>query len=264
MVFGRDSSENLSPFLAYLAGHYQDGERIPSLSAISQELGISQAALREQLEVARALGLVEVRPKTGMRKLPYTFTPAVMKSLRYAMAIDEANFQAFAELRNQVEAAFWFQAVDCLTLEDHKALTCLIQRAEEKLKGSPVQIPHSEHRELHLTIYGRLNNPFVSGILESYWELYEAVGLALYTDYSYLQTVWGYHRKMVEMICAGDLKGGYQALVDHADLLHLRTHIGMPVDAASASSMETAPEPGSNQRQSTTTPTESTSRQKFE
>jgi DNA-binding FadR family transcriptional regulator len=260
----RDASENLSPFLSYLAGHFQDGERLPPLSAISQELGISQAALREQLEVARALGVVEVRPKTGIRKLPYTFTPAVLKSLRFAMAEDANNFGAFAELRNQVEAAFWFQAVERLTVEDHDALNCLIKRAEEKLNGRPVQIPHSEHRELHLTIYRRLNNPFVSGILESYWELYEAVGLALYTDYSYLQTVWGYHRKMVEMICAGDLKGGYQALVDHADLLHLRTQIGMPIENATATTMESALKPDSNQRQFTTVPTESASRQKFE
>ena len=74
-------------------------ERIPALTEISQELGISHAALREQLEVARAFGLVEVRPKTGIRRHPYTFAPAVIRSMQYAMAVDDEHFIALAELR---------------------------------------------------------------------------------------------------------------------------------------------------------------------
>ncbi len=99
----------------------------------------------------------------------------------------------------------------------------LIDRAEEKLKGNPIQIPHAEHRELHLSIYRRLNNPFVIGILEAYWEAYEAVGLNLYADLTYLQTVWAYHRRMVEAISTGNASEGYHALVEHTDLLMQRS-----------------------------------------
>jgi DNA-binding GntR family transcriptional regulator len=55
-----------------------------------------------------------------------------------------------------------------LTLADQAELQALIQRAFEKLDGHPIQIPHSEHRQLHLTIYSRLNNPFVNGVLEAF------------------------------------------------------------------------------------------------
>lgn len=219
----RDYPERLSPFLDYLATHFQDGERIPALAEISQELGISQAALREQLEVARAFGVVEVRPKTGIRRQPYTFAPAMICSMQYAMAVDEEHFFALAELRNRVEESFWYEAARKLNHEDHLALQNLIKRADEKLNGIPVQIPHPEHRELHMTIYKRLNNPFVTGILEAYWVIYEAVGLAVYTDYAYLKTVWQYHQKMVEAICSGNLTAGYQALVEHVDLLQQRS-----------------------------------------
>ncbi|NMD31116.1 MAG: GntR family transcriptional regulator, partial [Chloroflexi bacterium] len=53
-----------SEFLKYLARHSQSAEddRLPPLADLSRELGISIASLREQLEVARAMGLVEVRP----------------------------------------------------------------------------------------------------------------------------------------------------------------------------------------------------------
>lgn len=214
---------DLSEFMQYLARERADGDRLPSLVDLSSRLGVSTASLREQLEVARALGLVEVRPKIGIRRLPYTFTPAVLKSLAYAASIDPAfYFAQYADLRMHVEAAYWHKAVNLLNAEDHARLQALISQAFEKLHGEPIQIPHNEHRELHLCIYHRLNNPFVTGILEAYWEAYEAVGLNMYTDIRYLLNVWEYHQKMVDAICSGDSAGGYRALIEHTDLLQQR------------------------------------------
>ncbi len=214
-----------SEFFGFLAAQARDqsqDDRMPSLNNLSDELGVSVARLREQLEVAKSLGLVEVRPRTGIRRLPYRFKPAVWQSLLYAITIEQANFEAFANLRKHVEMAYWHEAVRALVLEDHLALQTLIDSAWEKLNGTPVRIPHSEHRELHLHIYQRLGNPFVTGILEAYWEAYEAVGLSLYADYNYLQEVWSYHRQMVAGITSGDFEAGYRALVEHTDLLHHR------------------------------------------
>ena len=214
-----------SEFLEYMVSLPEDDEkpaRLPSLSSLSEEMDISIARLREQLEVARALGLVEVRPHTGIRRLAYTFFPAVWQSLGYAIQLDRAHFDAFAELRNHLEAAYWHQAVRLLTEQDHRELQRLVASAWDKLRSSQIQIPHSEHRQLHMCIYGRLENPFVLGILEAYWEAYEAVGLNLYSGYEYLQEVWEYHQHMVDAICAGDFEAGYQALIEHTHLLQHR------------------------------------------
>jgi DNA-binding FadR family transcriptional regulator len=211
--------ESLSEFMRYLAAHAQADENLPALSTLSEELRVSVASLREQLEVARALGLVEVRPRTGIRRLPFTFLPAVRQSLGYAMALDPSSFQLFADLRQNIEAAYWHEAVEKLTEEDHTRLKSLMERAWKKLDGRPIQIPHDEHKQFHLTIYGRLNNPIVTGILEAYWESYEAIGLNVFTDYNYLRSVWQYHEKMVNAICSGDFASGYSALVEHTDLL---------------------------------------------
>ncbi len=215
-----------SDFLKYLAS-YSNGDnsnQLPALSALSKELGVSVASLREQLEVAEALGLVEVRPRTGIRRLPYTFFPAVRQSLAYAIDLDRPFFDKFAELRNHVEASFWMPAVKRLIPEDHAELKTLMKQAWEKLHGSPVRIPHREHRILHLLIYRRLDNIFVQGILEAYWEAYEAIGLNLFTDYQYLTEVWTYHQQMVDAIIDGDYDAGYQALVEHKDLLYHRPY----------------------------------------
>jgi DNA-binding FadR family transcriptional regulator len=224
MSRSRDSFDQLSDFLQYLArSTHKECDRLPALADLSQELGIGISGLREQLEVARAFGLVEVKPKTGIRCLPYTFRPAVEKSLAYAISVDQDNFLHYADFRNHVETAFWYEAVSLLTIEDHETLRALVKRAMDKLNRSPIQIPHLEHRELHLTIYRRLDNPFVIGILEAYWHVYEAAGYDVYTDLAYLQKVWHYHEKIVESICAGNYTVGYQAQVEHVDLLLQRS-----------------------------------------
>lgn len=224
MLRERVSQDSISEFLNYLA-HYEDpeGKGLPALTTLSRELGLSVASLREQLEVARALGLVEVRPRTGTRRLPYTFTPAVRQSLNYALALNNAHFQKFSELRNHIESAYWHEAVSLLTREDHQELQDLLARAQEKLQGTPIQIPHKEHRQLHMLIYRRLENPFVIGLLEAYWDAYEAVGLNVFTGgLKYLGEVWDYHAKMIESIVDGEIEAGYQALIQHTDLLYQR------------------------------------------
>lgn len=222
MLHERTSSTYLSEFLHYLAAYEGDRGGLPALAELSRALGISVTALREQLEVARALGLVEVRPRTGMRRRPYTFLPAVRQSLGYALTMDSGYFEAFADLRKHVESAYWYEATKKLTDDDRQELQALIARAWEKLRGEPVQIPHEEHRQLHLLIYRRLANPFVIGLLEAYWEAYEAVGLSVFTSYEYLEEVWQYHTQMVEAIFRGDYEAGFKALIEHTDLIRHR------------------------------------------
>lgn len=218
-----------SEFLQYLASHQSgangesgDNDRLPSLNEMSKELGVSVALLREQLEVAKAIGLVEVRPRTGIRRLPYTFLPAVRQSLSYAVTVSPDLFAAFADLRNHIEAAYWDEAARALTVDDQERLNALMGRAWEKLNSPMAQIPHEEHKLLHLMIFSRLGNPFVLGLLEAYWEAYETVGLNMYTELDYLRQVWTYHQEMVDAICAGDFDRGYQALTEHKDLLFHR------------------------------------------
>lgn len=214
------NAENLSEFLRFLIMQGGDQIRVPALAELSKNLGVSISSLREQLEVARALGFVEVKPKTGIRRLSYSFTPAVRQSLNYAVALDAKAFDEFSDLRKKIEQAYWFEAVGLLTQEDRDELMRLVVSAENKLHGLPHQIPHNEHRELHLLMYRRLENPFVIGILEGYWELYESIGLSMIMDMPYLVNVWLYHRKMVEAILNSDYETGFKVLKDHMQLIY--------------------------------------------
>lgn len=208
-------------FIKYLANG-NGSDRLPSLQELSAEHGVSISVLREQLQVARALGFVEVRPRTGIKRLPYTFAPAVRESLFYAMDRDRAAFDRFSDVRRHLERAYWYEAVERLTDEDVIHLRTLVDRAEEMLQVEPIRVPHAEHRELHLVIYRHLENPFVLGLLEAYWEAYEQVGLSRYTGLAYQVQVWNSHRQIVEAIANKDFERGHQLLNGHFDLIDER------------------------------------------
>jgi len=217
------SYQSMSELLRYLATERRDYDRIPTLVELSRLLGISVSCIREQLEVARSLGIVEVKPKTGIRRIPYEFQSTLRQSLTYALAIDENTFEAFSDLRSKIESGYWYQAVSLLTSDDRNALLKFVERAEEKIHRLPPQMPHLEHRNFHLLIYHRLGNPFVTGILESYWEMYETVGLSIIMDVPYLEIVWNFHRKMAESIQAGDYDQGFEVMQEHLKLIQQRS-----------------------------------------
>ena len=217
-----------SEFLRYLLAHgHQPGERLPSLNEISEETGLSVGKLREQFEVARTLGLVEASPRRGIVRTAYDFLPGVRLSLMVALAIDPKNFDAFSSLRAHLETAYWDEAVTLLTEEDFTQLRALVAAAWEKLSQPRIQIPFQEHRELHLTIFRRLNNPFVVGLLGAYWDAYEAVELNTFADLGYLQAVWTYHDRVVAAICTGEYAEGKRLLIEHMQLLSAR---GAPME----------------------------------
>lgn len=195
------------------------GEPLPTIANIGAEMGVSVGKLREQLEFARHLELVSLRPRVGMRREPFDFMPAVLPSLLFGIATGEATFAQFSELRQTLEANLWHKAVTQLTVEDKAEMRQLVKRAWEKLKGNPVHLPNGEHRDLHLIIFSRLENPFVQGILAAYWEAYEATELTRLADYAYWLTVWEYHERIVEALCQNQFEQGRQLLIEHFTLL---------------------------------------------
>jgi DNA-binding FadR family transcriptional regulator len=216
----------LNPFLQFLADKKnREGCRLPSLSELSKTTQTSIPSLREQLEVARAFGFVDVKPKTGIRKNKYRFTPAVTASLGYAIKEDHGLFDAYADLRKHIEASYFEEAAALLTKEDISQLATIVKEAKQKLTYNPVEIPFFEHRDFHLLMYGRLNNTFVTGLLEAFWQMYEDAGLNRYTDIDYLKRVWNYHEKIVETIRLGEFSNSKKTLLEHMILIQQRPSV---------------------------------------
>jgi DNA-binding FadR family transcriptional regulator len=245
-----------SELIRYLISQeLKPGERLPALTELSKELGVSVGKLREELEVARQLGFVSVRPRLGTRRETFDFQPAVRAGLFFGLASGEATFEQFSALRQTLETSMWCEAVSRLTQADKAHLNELVALAWEKLRGRPVHIPNGEHRQLHLTIFSRLDNPFVRALLAAYWDAYEATELTRFADYQYWLDVWTFHQRIVEAIEAGEVDLGQRLLVEHFQLLptvtihgDLLTKTDATVTIAGASRTVTDERPGSRKR----------------
>ncbi len=214
-----------SDILRYIVSRgLQPGDRVPPLSELSNELNISVSKLREQLEAARVLGVVEVRPRTGIRCLSFDFMPVLRLGLFFSMAMNQSNFDLYSNLRVHVEVAYWHEATALLQPADFDTLRDLVAEAQAKLGGQRITIPHAEHRCFHMGIFARLDNPFVRGVLEAYWEAYEAIELNRYAELAYLEQVWDYHQRIVEAIVAGDIVHSLKIFIEHTQLLRYQAH----------------------------------------
>jgi DNA-binding FadR family transcriptional regulator len=216
-------TEKQKTFLDYLIEFNKDKNReIPSIQEISEDLGISTATLREQMELAKNLGFITAQPRKGVELLPYKFTPAASKSLYYAVNLDYAYFFQYSEVRSHLEKAYFLESVEKLSKEDLKKIQKFVYSAFDKLNGDPVRIPHEEHRSYHLAFYSRQQNIFLTGILEAYWDVYEYMGLNLYTDLEYLKNVWAYHEKIIDLCIEEKIKEAYELLGKHMEFIYER------------------------------------------
>lgn len=227
--------------LNYLAQvSLQPGDRLPTIHELTAEgqLGISTSKVREQLSIARALGLVDVKTKNGMQLRSYDFKPAVLLSLLYALARDESYFDFFVDLRVQLEVAFWDAAYAQLGASHLAAMRDCVAAANEMLINQPIRIPFREHREFHLIMFRDLGNPFVIGLLEAYWETYELVQRHRYHDYDYLRRVWDYHERILEELERGDSEAARHSFIEHTRLLHVPPWRIQELDGANSHAVE--------------------------
>lgn len=205
--------------LSFLALNAKEGKSIPSIAQLSEDLGLSTSAVREQLEVARQLELVEVKTKTGIHTSSFSAAPAISLVYRYGLEMQPDLIWDLLSVRQHLELSYWQEAVVNLTKKDIDYLAEIIETAFKKLNNRPVIIPIKEHKEFHLAIYRPLNNSFLNDIMESYWNISLETGIHNLTDKTYLQNVWAYHRKIQQAIATKEFDLGYQALITHFELV---------------------------------------------
>jgi len=200
--------------------------KLPRMEELADQLGVSRGKLREELIAAQAYGIVEMRPGDGTYVRSFDFYTPARTMVLYGVQRDHRSFDRFYQIRIQLEIGFWEQAVSALTAEDLDALERIVQQAQEKLEGDLIEIPHAEHREFHERLFGKIDNPYVQGLLSAYWDAYEAVGLNRYFEFDYYQHMWSSHQEMVGTIREGQYSQSRDILVDHFTLLHDRLESG--------------------------------------
>ena len=223
MTYKNLITEKQEEFLTYLINKSNHSRKnLPSIKKMSEDLKVSSASLREQMELLKTIGVISAKPRKGIRVLDYQFTPAIAKSLYYAVKLNASHFEKYSEIRNHLEKSYFLEAAKLLCKEDQVFLQELINTAMEKLKGYPIQIPHLEHRNFHMQFYQPVNNIFLFGLLEAYWDTYELVGLDVYTDLNYLENVWKYHQMILDKVIEKDFQRAFEIMIEHMQLIYSR------------------------------------------
>ncbi len=190
---------------------------LPTEPKLGAELGVSRNALREAVKVLVSKGLLEVRPKTGMRVRPKSDWNLLDRSvlgwhasgkLRVRHAFDLVEFRMIVEPRAS------YLAARRATKQERKAILQACGRLEECV-AHPADIPETDiafHRLIHLASHNALLNYLgkLVGSLMSMQVKMTTENLELF------KKGLSYHRKLAEAIDrkdADDAEAASTALV---------------------------------------------------
>jgi DNA-binding FadR family transcriptional regulator len=211
-----------SDLLDYLAEAHQTKTPIPSIPELSNQLGISVASVREQLEVARRLGFVDVKTKVGIQTREFCLNPLLELGIGYGAKVQPHLLDALRDLRKHIEISYWHETAPQLTSLEVQRLHNIVDDALIKISHEPKYMPAQEHREFHTQIFLHLDNAIAASILETFWNMTAETERVMVHDPVYLQNVWSYHRRIADALASRDFERGYQWLIEHMDLVKQR------------------------------------------
>ena len=201
-----------TPLLSYLAEATKNEQTIPSIAELSSILGVSIASVREQLEVARQLGFVEVRPRTGIQVKPFSLSPLINLGLSYGQHVEPQILADYSNLRKHLELGYWDEAVKVLNEDHFEYMQFLVDVAFRKLMRKPAIIPEEEQSEFHLTLFRPLGNNVLNNLLQVYWEMTVSNGGKYFTDLDDMLSTWSKRQALVEALREGNFAKGRSAL----------------------------------------------------
>ena len=188
------------------------GDPLPSEAALSQELGISRASLREGIKSLEALGIVEVRHGEGIFVKAFSFD-SIFNNLPYSFAVDGRSLHDLMQVRGALEEGLMAMLVTRIDAASVQRLEALLEAMQVKAERGRTfeEEDHNFHREL----YSSLNNPFVVRLVDLFWELFHRLhGRDLIAQPALLQSVRE-HRAIVEALKRGDAAATTTAMRDH-------------------------------------------------
>lgn len=168
-----------------ISGEYNDNEPLPTEAELCEKFGVSRSAVREAIKMLLAKGLINSRPRQGIRILPENewniFDPDLLKWMLESKP-SKSVLREFFQLRYAIEPEAASLAARFGTQEQ----IAEIGKALEKMKLTQ---PFSEESlqadiDFHVSILQASNNRF-------YFRLRDFIQTALRVTISYTSTAKG-------------------------------------------------------------------------
>lgn len=215
------------------------GDALPPEAALAKQLGISRPSLREGVKALESLGIVEARHGEGVFVSAFSFD-TIIENLPYSIVADGKKLVDLLQVRAALEVGIVDQVADKIGDEDRRLLREIAAQMAEKARLG--QTFEQEDSEFHKTLYRCLNNPFLSRLVDLFWQVFHRMHKAdsLHIDQRSLVSSAADHMRVVDLIDAKNKPGLVAAHQKHFEDIFVRlreAHVesdGPPVAAVQA------------------------------
>jgi DNA-binding FadR family transcriptional regulator len=145
-------------------GHLQAGDRLPTETELSEQLGVSRTVVREAVSQLESLGLLSVRRGRGMFVGDGNSLIRCMQMLRSALALSPKELVQVTEFRKAIECYAARCAAERATSDDlaELATLCDDMDREEREYVEAMRLDFQFHRRLMAIT----ENPLMCSVLE--------------------------------------------------------------------------------------------------
>jgi DNA-binding FadR family transcriptional regulator len=150
-----------------IENNLRPGAPLPSEGDLAERLGVGRNSVREAVKALEALGIIEVKVGSGLFVRGFSLDP-LLNNLTDLMLADVELLSEIREARRFLEIGMIDHVIDAVDERQLAHLRSILKEWRESASDRGYSAEHD--RAFHQAVWDNLNNRFVSGILERFWE----------------------------------------------------------------------------------------------
>lgn len=213
-------------------GHYQEGEYLPSESALMKEFGVGRPAVRDSLAKLARMGLLELKP--GVR--PKVCKPDVAPMMQelhgvVKMVLDDPegqkNLQQIRLLLESALARFSARAIDqrqlAVTRELLDEFRNVMEESPERTRPVIARLSDLDFK-FHRSIVDVVKNPLVSLLQQSLFDWLVDQRTSTLAAPNQAEIVYAAHLRIYNGLAARDPDTAEREMIEHLDQVNTVYH----------------------------------------
>ena len=202
---------------AIARGEFTPGSRLPSVRALSGELGVGQAAVREALMALQAVNLVTMRQGEGT--FVNRFGPRDISRVIDEAPISREDIRHLLDLRKVIEAGAARLAAERRRPENVERMRAILGRMQREL--SSLDLGERADWEFHYELVRAAANPYLLALMDAVAGKMQtalaASRLALYRLPGEPEKLLEQHGRILDAVAEGDGRLARKRLLSHLE-----------------------------------------------
>lgn len=182
-------------------GQVKPGERFPSESELSIQLGVGRNSIREAVKMLTAMGVLTIRRGYGTF-VSTTISPVIFSPLIFNLVLESRSSEHLYGLRVMLESTVMLMAMNTITADEIAAIRRFLRDQEVMLMHGRGTIDDfvKTDIEFHLRIFRSLQNPLVETIGNTVLDLFQyAIKKSLSLENGIAISI-NNHKKLIDLI----------------------------------------------------------------